>query len=62
MMTKTQKAECLKLYTYKRLGMTDVVARALSALIRACMTAKQRSALMAQADVLEVIGHPEFIV
>ena len=61
-MTKSEQRELLTLYTYRRLCMIDVVARGLSALIRAARTKKSRDALMAQADILEVVGHPEFIV
>jgi hypothetical protein len=61
-MTKIEQREVLTLYTYRRLGMIDTVARGLSALIRACRTKKSRDALMAQADILDVVNHPEFIV
>jgi len=59
---KSEQRELLTLYTYRRLGHVDTVARGLSALIRAARTKKSRDALMAQADILEVVGHPEFIV
>jgi hypothetical protein len=58
----SQKREVLKLYTFHRLGMLDVVARSLSALIRSCATSAERRALMDQADVLEVTDHAEFII
>jgi hypothetical protein len=61
-MNKSEQREILTLYTYRRLGMVDTVARGLSALIRASRTKRSRDALMAQADILDVIGHPEFIV
>jgi hypothetical protein len=44
------------------MGMLDTVARGLSALVRAARTKRSRDALLAQADILEVIGHPEFII
>jgi len=61
-MTKSESAECLKLYTYYRLGHIDMVARSLSALIRAAMTAKSRKALWAQVDTFQVKNHPDFII
>jgi hypothetical protein len=61
-MTKSEQRELLTLYTYRRMGMVDTVARGLSAMIRAARTARSRDALMAQADILEVTRHPEFII
>ena len=61
-MNKSESRECLKLYTYHRMGMLDTVARGLSALVRGAMTAKSRKALMSQADILGVLHHPEFII
>jgi len=61
-MNQSEKRELLTLYTYRRMGLLDTVARGLSALVRAARTKKSRDALIAQADVLEVIGHPEFII
>jgi hypothetical protein len=61
-LTKSEERELLKLYPMKRMGMDDMVARSLSALIRAAMTERSRRALMQHADVFEVLDHPEFIV
>ena len=61
-MTKSEQRELLTLYTYRRMGMIDTVARGLSAMIRASRTKKSRDALMAQADILEVTHHPEFLI
>jgi hypothetical protein len=61
-MTKSEQRELLTLYTYRRMGMVDTVARGLSAMIRAARTKRSRDALMAQADILEVTRHPEFII
>jgi hypothetical protein len=61
-MNKSEKRAVLTLYTYRRMGMLDTVARGLSALVRAARTKRSRDALLAQADILEVIGHPDFII
>ena len=61
-MTKNEQRALLTLYTYRRLGMIDTVARGLSAMIRAARTQRSIDALMAQADILEVTSHPEFII
>ena len=61
-LTKSEDREVLKLYTAKRMGMDDMVARSLSALIRSAMSDRSRRALIDHADVLEVKTHPEFIV
>ena len=61
-MNKMQAKEVAKLAVAHRMGMSDYVARSLSALIRASMTARARAALMAQADAFGVRNHPEFIV
>jgi hypothetical protein len=51
-MNKSEQKEVIKLYSYSRLGFHDIVAR----------TARSRHALLRQADILEVTGHPEFII
>jgi len=61
-MTKSEAREIETIRKYIALGMDDVAARSLSALIRAARTQRSIDALMAQADILEVVGHPEFIV
>ena len=61
-MTARNKSEILKLYTAKRMGMDDYVARSLSAMIRACPRDADRRYLLSQADVLEVTEHPAFII
>jgi hypothetical protein len=61
-MNKSEQSAVLTLYTYRRMGMLDTVARGLSALVRAARTKRSRDALLAQADILEVIGHPDFII
>lgn len=60
-MTKSEKAECLKLYTYKRMGADDIIARSLCTLIRSARTEQSINALRAQADILEVTEHPEYL-
>lgn len=61
-MTKADNDEVLRMYTYKRLGHTDIVARVLSAMIRATLSKKDRDFLLQQAKLLEVQYHPEFII
>ena len=60
-MTKSEKAECLKLYTYKRMGADDIVARSLCTLIRSARTEQSLIDLRKQADTLEVADHPEYL-
>jgi len=61
-MNQSEQRQLLTLYTYRRMGMLGTVARGLSALVRAARTKRSRDALMEQADILEVIGHPDFII
>ena len=61
-MTKSETREVAKLAAAARMGMLDMVARGLSALVRASMSKRSRAALMAAAAEHGVIGHPEFIV
>lgn len=60
-MNESEKREVLKLYTYKRMGADDIVARSLCTLIRSARTERSIIALRAQADVLEVMDHPEYL-
>ena len=61
-MNKMQAKEVAKLAVAHKMGMADMVARGLSALIRSAMTARSRAALMEYADIFGVRNHPEFIV
>ena len=61
-MNKAEKREVQKLAVAHKLGMADMVARCLSALIRASMTKRSRTELLQVADELGVKGHPEFII
>jgi hypothetical protein len=60
-MTKSERKELEKLYTFKRLGADDIVARSLATLVRSARTQASRNAIVAQADVLEVSDHPEWL-
>ncbi len=60
-MNASEKREVLKLYTYLRVGQRDLVARSLCTLIRSARTHRSIMALRAQADVLEVDTHPEYL-
>ena len=61
-MNKSETREITKLAVAHKLGMSDMVARSLSALIRASMTKRSRAALLEYADVFGVRNHPEFII
>lgn len=60
-MNASEKREVLKLYAYLRMGQRDLVARSLCTLIRSARTHRSIMALRAQADVLEVETHPEYL-
>lgn len=61
-MNKSEQREIIKLAVAHKLGMADMVARSLSALIRASMTRRSRATLLEYADVFGVRHHPEFII
>jgi hypothetical protein len=61
-MTKSEQREVAKLQKAYELGMDDMLARAMSALIRSAMTAKSRKELIAQAEQWELKFHPDFII
>ena len=60
-MNASEKREVLKLYTYLRMGERDIVARSLCTLIRSARTERSIIALRAQAAVLEVDTHPDYL-
>ena len=62
MLNKSQTREVSKLAVAHKLGMSDMVARSLSALHRSAMRANQKAALMEYADIFGVRHHPEFII
>lgn len=62
-MTKSETREVQKLTQYRAMGAdAGMLARSLSALIRASMTKRSRAALLEYADVFGVRNHPEFII
>jgi hypothetical protein len=61
-MNKSELREVTRLALAHKVGMTDLVARGLSALIRASMTKRSRAALLEYSDVFGVRNHPEFII
>ena len=61
-MNKSETREVSKLATFHKLGLSDVVARGLSALIRAARTHRSRAALMEYAELFSVTTHPDFVV
>ena len=60
-MNQSEKREVLKLYTWSRMGERDIVARSLCTLIRSARTERSIIALRAQAEVLEVDTHPDYL-
>ena len=60
-MNQSEKREVLKLYTWARLGERDLVARSLCTLIRSARTERSVIALRAQAEILEVDTHPDYL-
>ena len=61
-MNKAQKRQVEMIHLYLANGMPDTAARSLSALIRSALTAKGRSELLALAETIGVINHPDFII
>ena len=61
-MNKYQIREIANIAMYHKIGMTDTVARALSALIRSAMRQSQKNAMLEYADLFGVRNHPEFII
>ncbi len=61
-MNKSELREVKNLAVAHKMGMTDMVARGLSALIRAARTNKSKAALSEYAALFGVVGHPDFIV
>jgi hypothetical protein len=62
MLTKSQTREVSKLAVAHKLGMSDMVARSLSALHRSAMRSGQKIAILEYADIFGVRHHPEFII
>lgn len=60
-MNKSEARECLKLYTYHRMGARDIVARSLCTLIRSARTERSIIALRKQAEILDVNTHPDYL-
>lgn len=62
-MNKTETREIVKLATWHKAGVpADIIARSLSALIRAARTSKSRAALLEYVPIFAVAAHPEFII
>lgn len=61
-MNKSETREVTKLAQAHKLGMSDYVARSLSALIRAALTKRSKVALLEYAELFGVRNHPEFII
>ena len=61
-MNKSELREVTRLAQYRAAGAdAGMIARGLSALIRAARTRKSREALMEYAPIFGVTDHPEFI-
>ena len=61
-MNKSETREVQKLAVAHKLGMSDMVARSLSALIRASMSGRTAAQLLQQAREWKLTDHPEFII
>lgn len=61
-MTKSEIREIAKLEPMHKFGMTDTVARGLSALIRATRTKQAVYDMLDYADKFGVLNHPDFKV
>ena len=62
-MNKSEIREVARLAQYRAIGAdSGMIARALSALIRAARTKRSRDALMEYAPIFGCIDHPEFII
>lgn len=62
-MNKSETREINTLIHWHAVGVNaGVIARSLSALIRASMTKRSRDALLRYADIFGVRQHPEFII
>ena len=61
-MNKMQEREIEQAKLAIRMGMTDMAARSVAALIRAAMNGRQRAALIQAAVDLQITAHPEFVL
>lgn len=61
-MNKMQQQEVEQAKLAIRMGMADMAARSVSALIRSAMNGKQRAALIQAAVDLQITAHPEFVL
>ena len=61
-MNKAEQREIDTIGVYAQMGMLDTVARSLSALIRASMTKRSRTELLAHAKQFGVLDHSDFII
>ncbi len=62
-MNNSEMKEIHKLECFHAVGVdAAVLARRLSALIRASMTRRSRDALLEYAPIFGVVDHPEFII
>jgi hypothetical protein len=60
-MTKSQLKQFEMIRAYMQAGMIDAAARGLSAMIRAAMSTKSKTALWIAAADFGLTNHPEFI-
>ena len=62
-MNKSEIREVTRIAQYRAMGADrGMIARSLSALIRAARTRKSRDALMEYAPIFGIVDHPEFII
>lgn len=61
-MNKSQLKQFEMIKAYAMTGNNDAVARGLSAMYRAAMSAKSRAAILAAANELKITHNPDFII
>lgn len=61
-MNNSEAKEHANAQAYLALGMPDIAARTMSALVRACRTQRSYSALMSASKEMGIDQHPDFVV
>ena len=61
-MNNSEAREHANAQAYLAVGMPDVAARTMSALIRACRTQRSYKALMSASQEMGIAQHPDFVI
>ena len=61
-MNKSQLKQFEMIKAYAMMGNNDAVARGLSAMYRAAMSAKSKAAILTAANDLKITNNPDFII